>query len=158
MTTRSSARNIFPPLDNPELTIQRRSRADPNLLNEFEMAAEGNGDPRFMKMNTASSSGSGTLPTNTITNPKEDLKGITTRSETAYQGPTISTTSSSLPQVVERETEATKDTVPWKWILKKKTKTKPKTTKPNTEWKRLKKTKSFEAESQSPRSTKVNLG
>nr|GFC14223.1 hypothetical protein [Tanacetum cinerariifolium] len=37
-------RNIFPPLDNPELTIRRRSRADPNLLNDFEMAAEGNGD------------------------------------------------------------------------------------------------------------------
>nr|GFD32319.1 reverse transcriptase domain-containing protein [Tanacetum cinerariifolium] len=48
----------------------------------------------------------------TITNPKEDLKGITTRSETAYQGPTILTTSSSLPKVVERETEVTKDTVP----------------------------------------------
>nr|GEZ45862.1 reverse transcriptase domain-containing protein [Tanacetum cinerariifolium] len=48
---------------------------------------------QFMKMNTASSSGSGTLPSNTITNPKEDLKGITTRSGTAYQGPTIPTTS-----------------------------------------------------------------
>nr|GEY93621.1 hypothetical protein [Tanacetum cinerariifolium] len=53
----------------------------------------------------ASSSGSGTLPSNTVTNPKEDLKGITTRSGNAYQGPTIPTTSSSLPQVVERETE-----------------------------------------------------
>nr|GEX13758.1 reverse transcriptase domain-containing protein [Tanacetum cinerariifolium] len=31
---------------------------------------------------------------------------------TTYQGPTIPTTSSSLPQVVERETEVTKDTVP----------------------------------------------
>nr|GEZ85237.1 hypothetical protein [Tanacetum cinerariifolium] len=48
---------------------------------------------------------------NTITNPKEELKGITTRSETAYQGPTIPTTFSSLPLVVERQTEATKDTV-----------------------------------------------
>nr|GEV57346.1 reverse transcriptase domain-containing protein [Tanacetum cinerariifolium] len=64
---------------------------------------------KFMKMNTASSSGSGTLPGNTITNPKEDLKGITTRSGTAYPGPTIPTTSSS--PVVECETEATKDTV-----------------------------------------------
>nr|GEY83339.1 DNA-directed DNA polymerase [Tanacetum cinerariifolium] len=42
---------------------------------------------QFMKMNTASSLGSGTLQGNTITNPKEDLK------------------------VVECETEATKDTV-----------------------------------------------
>ncbi|GKC36027.1 reverse transcriptase domain-containing protein [Tanacetum coccineum] len=56
--------------------------------------------------------GSGTLPSNTITNPKVDLKGITTRSGVAYQGPTIPTTSSSPPKVVERETEVTKDTVP----------------------------------------------
>nr|GEY83668.1 reverse transcriptase domain-containing protein [Tanacetum cinerariifolium] len=65
---------------------------------------------QFMKMNTASSSVLGSLPGNTITNPKEDLKGITARSGTAYQGPTIPTTS-SLPPVVERETEATKDMV-----------------------------------------------
>nr|GEW99572.1 hypothetical protein [Tanacetum cinerariifolium] len=66
---------------------------------------------QFMKMNTASSLGSGTLPCNTITNPKEDLKGTTTRRGTTYQGPTIPTTTSSLPPVVERETEATKDTM-----------------------------------------------
>ncbi|GJX70003.1 reverse transcriptase domain-containing protein [Tanacetum coccineum] len=53
----------------------------------------------------------GSLPSNTVTNPKEDLKGITTRSDVAYQGPTIPTTSSS-PKVVERKTEVTKDTVP----------------------------------------------
>nr|GEY16906.1 reverse transcriptase domain-containing protein [Tanacetum cinerariifolium] len=55
-------------------------------------------------MNTASSSGSGTLPSNTVTNPKKDLKGITTRSGNAYQGPTISTTSSP-SKVKERETK-----------------------------------------------------
>nr|GEY33471.1 reverse transcriptase domain-containing protein [Tanacetum cinerariifolium] len=67
---------------------------------------------QFMKMNTASSSGSETHPGNIITNPKEDLKGITTRSGIEYQGPTIpTTTSSSLSPVVERKTEATKDTV-----------------------------------------------
>nr|GFA58540.1 reverse transcriptase domain-containing protein [Tanacetum cinerariifolium] len=65
-----------------------------------------------MKMNTASSSGSGTLPCNTVTNPKEDLTGITNRCGNAYQGPTIPTTSSSPSKVVERETEVTKDTVP----------------------------------------------
>nr|GEY37889.1 reverse transcriptase domain-containing protein [Tanacetum cinerariifolium] len=53
--------------------------------------------------------GLGTLPGHTITNPKEDLKGITTKRGTAYPGPTIPTTSSS--PVVERETEVTKDTV-----------------------------------------------
>nr|GEX41436.1 reverse transcriptase domain-containing protein [Tanacetum cinerariifolium] len=67
---------------------------------------------QFMKMNTASSSSSETLPGNTITNPKEYLKGITNRSGTAYQGSMIPTTSSSLPPIVERETEVTKDTMP----------------------------------------------
>ncbi|GJZ37071.1 hypothetical protein Tco_0583262 [Tanacetum coccineum] len=63
---------------------------------------------KFVTSNTASTSG--TLPSNTVTNPKEDLKGITTRSGVAYKGPTIPTTSS--PKVVERETEVTKDTMP----------------------------------------------
>nr|GFA52056.1 reverse transcriptase domain-containing protein [Tanacetum cinerariifolium] len=67
---------------------------------------------QFMKMNTSSSSGSGTLPSNTVTNPKEDLKGITTRSGTSHQGPTIPTTSLYSPKVVERETEVTKETMP----------------------------------------------
>nr|GEV75873.1 reverse transcriptase domain-containing protein [Tanacetum cinerariifolium] len=268
MSTRASARNLFPPLDKPELTIRRRYRVDPTLLNDFEMATEGNGDPpvpdlrtmeelcqptmngrggpitliaiqatnfglkndmiqqvqnscqfhglsgddaskhldkflhvtqntfyngltlrhrdtinvapggTFIKrrleecydlienmtahhndwdtsaqqiesfssitsssdlklialkaeikffrltnkskqllitvklvMNTASSSGSGTLPSNTITYPKEDLKGITTRSGTVYKGPTIPTTPSSPHEVGERETEVIKDTV-----------------------------------------------
>nr|GEU52968.1 hypothetical protein [Tanacetum cinerariifolium] len=66
---------------------------------------------QFMKINTASSSGSRTLPSNIITNPKEDLKGITTRSGNAYKGPTIPTTYSP-PKVVERKTEVTKDMVP----------------------------------------------
>ncbi|GJU43947.1 reverse transcriptase domain-containing protein [Tanacetum coccineum] len=52
--------------------------------------------------------GQGSLPSNTVTNPKEDLNGITTRSSIAYQGPTIPTSS---PKVVERRTEVTKDTV-----------------------------------------------
>ncbi|GJR01010.1 hypothetical protein Tco_0523994 [Tanacetum coccineum] len=63
---------------------------------------------KFVTSNTASTSG--TLPSNTVTNPKEDLKGITTRSGVAYKGPTIHTTSS--PKVVEREPEVTKDTMP----------------------------------------------
>ncbi|GJZ00822.1 reverse transcriptase domain-containing protein, partial [Tanacetum coccineum] len=66
---------------------------------------------KFVNSNTASTSGSWTLPGNTITNPKVDLKDITTRSGVAYQGPTIPTTTSSLPKVVEHETEVTKDTV-----------------------------------------------
>ncbi|GKF11126.1 hypothetical protein Tco_0049052, partial [Tanacetum coccineum] len=67
---------------------------------------------KFMNANTTSTSGSRTLPSNTITNPKVDLKGITTRSGVAYQGPTIPTTTSFHLKVVERETEVTKDTLP----------------------------------------------
>nr|GEX97424.1 hypothetical protein [Tanacetum cinerariifolium] len=47
--------------------------------------------------------GSGTLPGNTVTNPKEDLKGITTRSGVAYQGPTILTPSTVAKQGTEIE-------------------------------------------------------
>ncbi|GKC47530.1 reverse transcriptase domain-containing protein [Tanacetum coccineum] len=65
---------------------------------------------KFANSNTASTSGLGTLPSNAITNPKVDLKGITIKSGVAYQGPTILTTSSAPPKVVERKTEVTKDT------------------------------------------------
>ncbi|GJU05992.1 hypothetical protein Tco_1122422 [Tanacetum coccineum] len=43
-----------------------------------------------------------TLPGNTITNPKEDLKGITTRSGVTIQG----------PKAINHDTEVTKDTMP----------------------------------------------
>nr|GFB13906.1 hypothetical protein [Tanacetum cinerariifolium] len=56
---------------------------------------------KFVSSNTASSSGSGTILSNTITNPKEDLKGITTRSGVTYQGPTISTPSKVTKQGTE---------------------------------------------------------
>nr|GEZ88299.1 reverse transcriptase domain-containing protein [Tanacetum cinerariifolium] len=45
-----------------------------------------------------------TLPGNTVTNPKEDLKGITTRSGVAYQGP-------KTPSPSKQETKVTKDQV-----------------------------------------------
>nr|GEV77663.1 reverse transcriptase domain-containing protein [Tanacetum cinerariifolium] len=43
----------------------------------------------------------GTLPSNTITNPKEELKGITTQSGVAYQGRTIPTPSKVVKQGTE---------------------------------------------------------
>ncbi|GJU31254.1 hypothetical protein Tco_1174843 [Tanacetum coccineum] len=49
---------------------------------------------------------SGTLPSNTIPNPKGEMKAITTRSGVAYEGPSIPT-NPSLKKVVERETEET---------------------------------------------------
>nr|GFA60323.1 hypothetical protein [Tanacetum cinerariifolium] len=144
MSTRSSARNLFPPLDNPEHTIRRKSRTDPTLLNDFEMVAEGNALKaemakinknlmRVLQVNQqvkavtpncetygsphsyfdcpaivgktqnvyAAEAYQGTLPSNTITNLKEDLKGITTRSGTAYLGTTIPTTTTYSSPVVE---------------------------------------------------------
>ncbi|GJS18099.1 retrovirus-related pol polyprotein from transposon TNT 1-94 [Tanacetum coccineum] len=51
--------------------------------------------------------GSGSLPSNTIANPKGDVKAITTRSGVSYNRPQIS----SLPKETENEPEVTKDTV-----------------------------------------------
>ncbi|GJU02077.1 reverse transcriptase domain-containing protein [Tanacetum coccineum] len=62
-------------------------------------------------MNTASSSGTGSLPSNIVANPRGDLKAITTRSGISYDGPPIPPLLSPLPKVVERELEVTKDTV-----------------------------------------------
>ncbi|GKA05656.1 hypothetical protein Tco_0684776 [Tanacetum coccineum] len=45
---------------------------------------------QFMKMNTASFLGSGSLPSNTVPNPQEDLKAITTRSGATLTGPSVS--------------------------------------------------------------------
>nr|GEW90566.1 reverse transcriptase domain-containing protein [Tanacetum cinerariifolium] len=53
----------------------------------------------------------GTLPSNTISNPRSDLKAITTQSGVSYDGPQILPPTSFLPKVVEDEPEATKDTV-----------------------------------------------
>ncbi|GKE88036.1 hypothetical protein Tco_1565511, partial [Tanacetum coccineum] len=48
------------------------------------------------------------LPSNTIPNPKGEMKAITTRSGVAYEGQSIPT-NPSLKKVVERETEETTD-------------------------------------------------
>ncbi|GJT02892.1 reverse transcriptase domain-containing protein [Tanacetum coccineum] len=60
---------------------------------------------KIVNSNQASTSNSGTLPSNTVANPKGELKAITTRSGVSYDGPQIP------PPVVEVETEVTKDTV-----------------------------------------------
>nr|GEU65389.1 reverse transcriptase domain-containing protein [Tanacetum cinerariifolium] len=65
----------------------------------------------FFQMNTASCSSLGSLPSNTIANQRGDLKVITTRSSVSYDGPPIPPPFSSLPKVVERVPEVTKDTM-----------------------------------------------
>nr|GEW45040.1 reverse transcriptase domain-containing protein [Tanacetum cinerariifolium] len=59
---------------------------------------------KLVSANTASSSGSGTLPGNTVTNPEEESNGITTRSGVAYQGP-------KTPSPFKQGTKVTKDQV-----------------------------------------------
>ncbi|GJR93442.1 hypothetical protein Tco_0265616 [Tanacetum coccineum] len=69
---------------------------------DFERYVTANDAVLRNMQNQASTSGSGTLPGNTVTNPKEDLKGITTRSGVTIQG----------PKAVNHDTEVTKDTMP----------------------------------------------
>nr|GEZ12254.1 hypothetical protein [Tanacetum cinerariifolium] len=66
---------------------------------------------KFMNSNSASTSSSGTLPSNTIANPRSDLNAITTQSGVSYDRPQIPPLPSFLPKVVENKPEATKDTV-----------------------------------------------
>ncbi|GKE37795.1 hypothetical protein Tco_1461200, partial [Tanacetum coccineum] len=66
---------------------------------------------KFMNTNSASTSGSGSLPSDTVANPRGDMKAITTRSGVSYDESQVPPPSSSLPKVVEHEPEVTKDTV-----------------------------------------------
>ncbi|GKD59956.1 reverse transcriptase domain-containing protein [Tanacetum coccineum] len=55
-----------------------------NQTNEFKNMMDS-----FIQMNTASTSGLGSLPSNTVANPKGKLKAITTRSGLVLDGPTV---------------------------------------------------------------------
>ncbi|GJZ92398.1 reverse transcriptase domain-containing protein, partial [Tanacetum coccineum] len=79
-------------------------QGDPNYRTSNQMGPPGF-PPFFFQMNTASSSGLGLLPSNTVANPRGDLKAITTRSGISYDGPPIPPPFSPLPKVVEREPE-----------------------------------------------------
>ncbi|GJU88621.1 reverse transcriptase domain-containing protein [Tanacetum coccineum] len=69
---------------------------------------QGNNFNRGNNFHGNQASTSGTLPSNTIPNPKGEMKAITTRSGVAYEGPSIPTNPSP-KKVVERETEETTD-------------------------------------------------
>ncbi|GJW44676.1 reverse transcriptase domain-containing protein [Tanacetum coccineum] len=65
---------------------------------------------QFMKMNTASSSGLGSLPSNTVPNPRKDLKAFTTRS--GATGPSVPLPPPPSPsKEVDREPETITDQV-----------------------------------------------
>ncbi|GJV92096.1 reverse transcriptase domain-containing protein [Tanacetum coccineum] len=93
-------RNMQNNLQNQGQSMQvETNKLNNQIANLTDMLA------KFVTANTASTSGSGTLPGNTVTNPREDLKGITTRSGVAYQGPPIPTLFFSS----EANTRVTKD-------------------------------------------------
>nr|GEV52130.1 reverse transcriptase domain-containing protein [Tanacetum cinerariifolium]GEV53861.1 reverse transcriptase domain-containing protein [Tanacetum cinerariifolium] len=62
----------------------------------------------YFQINTASSSGLGLLPSNTVANPRADLKAITTRSGVTLAGPSVSP---PLSKKVDREPETITDHV-----------------------------------------------
>nr|GEU65042.1 reverse transcriptase domain-containing protein [Tanacetum cinerariifolium] len=94
------------PAPTPSTTPAPVKAVEPNCYQnlQIQMATLTGMMSKFVSANTASSSGSCTLPGNTITNPKEELKGITTQSGVAYQGP-------KTPSPSKQGTKVTKDQV-----------------------------------------------
>nr|GFC45620.1 hypothetical protein [Tanacetum cinerariifolium] len=81
---------------NQEQPYQATAQSNQNFhLNELEKIKRMNDvslkamQNQIDMMNTASTSGSGTLPGNTVANPKGELKAITTRSGLVTDGPTV---------------------------------------------------------------------
>nr|GEV78928.1 reverse transcriptase domain-containing protein [Tanacetum cinerariifolium] len=61
----------------------------------------------LLQMNTASTLGSGSLPSNTVANSKGELKAITTRSGLVTNGPTVPTPPKSITPKVDERVEET---------------------------------------------------
>nr|GFC64474.1 reverse transcriptase domain-containing protein [Tanacetum cinerariifolium] len=88
-----------------EPVVSSVSSPMPNLKPSIPYPSRRDNEKRHDQANEQiENSGSGTLPGNTITNPKEDLKGIATRSGVAYQGP-------KAPSPSKQGTKVTKDQV-----------------------------------------------
>nr|GEU86465.1 transposon TX1 uncharacterized [Tanacetum cinerariifolium] len=88
---------------NQEQPYQATAQSNQNFhLNELEKIKRMNDvimkamQNQIDMMNTASTSGSGSLPGNTVANPKGELKAITTRSGLVTDGPTVPTHSKSV--------------------------------------------------------------
>ncbi|GKB02782.1 reverse transcriptase domain-containing protein, partial [Tanacetum coccineum] len=73
----------------------------------------------FFQMNTASTSGTGSLPSNIVANPKGELKAITTRSGLVLDGPTVPIPSPFInPEEDERVEETLTDPEHGEYIIK----------------------------------------
>nr|GFA49639.1 hypothetical protein [Tanacetum cinerariifolium] len=84
--------------------ISKDTLQQPQLITIRNMMAS------LLQINTASTSGSGSLPSNTVANPKGELKAITTRSGLVIDGPTVPIPSRSInPKEDERVEETFTD-------------------------------------------------
>nr|GEW87742.1 hypothetical protein [Tanacetum cinerariifolium] len=86
--------------------IQNTMKTQQTLLMDQQNAFQNNLQNKLSGFFQNQASTSGTLPSNTIPNPKGKIKAITTRSGVAYEGPLIPT---NPKKVVEQETEETTD-------------------------------------------------
>ncbi|GJW56411.1 hypothetical protein Tco_0103142 [Tanacetum coccineum] len=91
-----------------QTTIKNQQTALMSQNNAFQNTLQNNLQTMLNSFFQAQASPSGTLPSNTIPNPKGEMKAITTRSGVAYEGPS-NPTKPFLKKVVERETEEITD-------------------------------------------------
>ncbi|GKB97979.1 hypothetical protein Tco_0984116 [Tanacetum coccineum] len=75
------------PLQQPRLRNEMQSSIQASMSNQTNELK--NLMASFFQMNTASTSGTGSLPSNTVANPRGELKAITTRSGLALDGPIV---------------------------------------------------------------------
>nr|GEV30713.1 reverse transcriptase domain-containing protein [Tanacetum cinerariifolium] len=88
--------------------IQNTMKTQQNVLMEQQNALQNNLQNMLSGFFQNQASTSGTLPSNTIPNPKGEMKGITTHSGVGYKGPLVPT--NLFPKkVVKRETDETTD-------------------------------------------------
>ncbi|GKC81726.1 reverse transcriptase domain-containing protein, partial [Tanacetum coccineum] len=91
-----------------QTTIKNQQTALMSQNNAFQNTLQNNLQTMLNSFFQAQPSPSGTLPSNTIPNPKGEMKAITTRSGVAYEGPS-NPTKPFPKKVVERETEEITD-------------------------------------------------
>ncbi|GJT84587.1 reverse transcriptase domain-containing protein [Tanacetum coccineum] len=89
-------------------TIKNQQTALMSQNNAFQNTLQNNLQNMLSSFFQTQASPSGTLPSNTIPNPKGEIKAITTRSGVAYEGPS-NPTKPSPKKVVERETKVITD-------------------------------------------------
>nr|GFB29767.1 reverse transcriptase domain-containing protein [Tanacetum cinerariifolium] len=93
---------------NNELRNEMKSSIQSSLSNQTNEIK--NMMTSLLQINTASTSGSGSLPSNIVANPKGELKSITTRSGLVIDGPTVPTPSRSInPEEYEHVEETFMD-------------------------------------------------